>query len=210
MALTNTGTCFLCKGEVSHRAVTKHIEKCLKNDELHQNAEKERIFLIKIYCGKDFWLYIEINGSSKLEDLDSCLRHIWLECCGHMSQFKINNQRYSSDGGMRKIIHQILPVDTDFEYEYDFGSTTWLKGKVISSRLGQLKNNIRLIARNHLPADILCEICSKKPEVICTDCGDIICAVCKEEHDNCSGEDFMLPVVNSPRMGVCGYCGPNF
>lgn len=210
MALSNTGTCFLCKEKVSHRTITKHLAKCLKNNESHQPSEKENIFLIKIYCGKEFWLFIEMNSSAKLEDLDSYLRQIWLECCGHMSQFKINSQRYSSDGGMSKIICRILPVDTDFDYEYDFGSTTWLKGKVISSRPGQLKNNIRLVARNHLPEDMVCAKCSKKPEVICTDCWELICESCKEEHNNCSGEDFMLPVVNSPRIGVCGYCGPDF
>lgn len=210
MASSNTGTCFLCKDEVSYRTATKHVEKCLENDTPHQQAEKERIFLIKIYCGKAFWLYIEINGSANLEDLDSWLRHIWLECCHHLSQFKINGQRYSSDGDMNKVIHRALPVDTDFDYEYDFGSTTWLKGTVISSRPGQLKTKIRLVARNHLPSDIVCAVCSKKPEVICTECWDLVCSTCKEDHDSCSGEDFMLPVVNSPRMGVCGYCGPSF
>ena len=209
MALSNTGTCFLCKDGVSHRTVTKHVEKCLKNDASYQQAEKERIFLIKVYCGKEFWLYIEINGSAELEDLDQYLRNIWLECCHHMSQFKINDQRYSSNDGMNKVIHRTLKVDTKFDYEYDFGSTTWLEGKVISSRPGQLKNSIRLVARNHLPADIICETCDQKPDVICTECGEFICEKCKEDHDSCEGEDFMLPVVNSPRMGVCGYCGPD-
>ena len=126
-----------------------------------------------------------------------------------MSQFKINDQRYSSNDGMNKVIHRTLKVDTKFDYEYDFGSTTWLEGKVISSRPGQLKNSIRLVARNHLPADIICETCDQKPDVICTECGEFICEKCKEDHDSCEGEDFMLPVVNSPRMGVCGYCGPD-
>lgn len=209
MASSNSGTCFLCNEEVSHRSITKHIEKCLGKNALDQSSLKERIFLIKVYCGKEFWLYIEINGSAKLENLDSCLRHVWLECCGHMSQFKINGQRYPYNGGMNSVIHRTLKIDTEFDYEYDFGSTTWLDGKVISSRTGQLKNNVRLVARNHLPADIICETCQKKPDVICTDCQELVCDACKEDHDGCSGEDFMLPVVNSPRMGVCGYCGPD-
>lgn len=209
MAVSNTGTCFLCNQDVSHRTITKHIGKCLANDLSHQLVEKEKILLIKVYSGKSFWLYIEINGSSNLEDLDSYLRGIWLECCGHMSQFEINSQYYSSDGGMNKVIHRVLRVDTEFDYEYDFGSTTLLEGKVISSRPGQLKDDIRLIARNHLPENVLCEICEKTPEVICTVCEGFICSTCKEDHDGCEGEDFMLPVVNSPRMGVCGYCGPD-
>jgi hypothetical protein len=31
------------------------------------------------------------------------------------------------------------------------------------------------------------------------------CAKCSEEHED--GEEMMLPVVNSPRMGECGYDG---
>jgi hypothetical protein len=208
MALSNTGTCFLCNDKVSHRSITKHIEKCLVNNASHQPSEKENIFLIKVYCEKAFWLYIEINGSAKLGDLDDYLRRIWLESCGHMSQFEINDQRYSSNGGMNKVIHQTLKVGTEFDYEYDFGSTTWLEGKVISSRPGQLKNKIRLVARNHLPADLLCETCQNKPDIICMECQELVCEACKEDHGDC-GEDFMLPVVNSPRMGICGYCGPN-
>jgi hypothetical protein len=209
MASSNTGTCFLCNEVVNHHSITKHVEKCLGNDASHEPSEKECIFLIKVYCGKEFWLYIEINGSAKLEDLDYYLRGIWLECCDHMSQFKINGQRYSYDGGMNKIIHRTLKVDTSFDYEYDFGSTTWLEGKVLSSRPGQLKNKIRLVSRNHLPADIVCDTCQNKPDVICTECNELICETCKEDHDGCT-EDFILPVVNSPRMGVCGYYGPDF
>jgi hypothetical protein len=206
MALSNTGTCFLCNKEVNHRTVTKHIEKCLKNDASHQQAEKEHIFLIKVFCGKEYWLYIEINGSAELEDLDYYLRGIWLECCDHLSEFTINGQQYSCHGGMNKVIHRTLDVNTEFRHEYDFGSTTRLAGKVISSRPGQLKNTLRLVARNHLPSDIICETCDKIPEVICTECNEFVCKSCKKDHNRCE-EVFMLPVVNSPRMGVCGYEG---
>jgi hypothetical protein len=65
MAISNTGTCFLCNEDVSHRTITKHIDKCLKNDSSFQQSEKERIFLMKINGGKAFWLYIEINGSTR-------------------------------------------------------------------------------------------------------------------------------------------------
>ena len=140
MASSNTGTCFLCNEEVNHRSITKHIEKCLGNDASHQPSETECIFLIKVYCGKEFWLYIEINGSAKLEDLDYYLRGVWLECCGHMSQFKINGQRYSYDGGMNKIIHRTLKVNAEFDYVYDFVLDS---GHVVEI------NNIQVITLGH-------------------------------------------------------------
>lgn len=169
--------------------------------------KKEKIFLIKVFAGKSFWLYIEINGSATLDHLDSFLRETWLECCGHMSQFDIDGKGYSSDGEMHKTINKVLEVGTQFDYEYDFGTTTQLAGKVILVRSGKLKKGTRLIARNDLPEDISCTTCSNKPDVICSVCYDFCCKKCKKKHNACDGEEFMLPVINSPRMGMCGYTG---
>jgi hypothetical protein len=183
------------------------LEKSEPDSEKNKPSEKEKIFLIKVSSGKYFWLYIEINGSATLDHLDSLLRETWLECCGHMSQFDINGKYYSSNGEMHKTIHKVLEVGSPFDYEYDFGTTTHLAGKVISVRSGQLKNDARLIARNDLPEDLSCTTCQNKPEVICSVCYDFCCKKCKKKHDDCEGEEFMLPVVNSPRMGMCGYTG---
>lgn len=205
--LKNNGICLLCKQDVEHRVIAKHINKCLEKTVSSDPSEKETIFLIKVYAGKLFWLYLEINGSSSLEKLDSFLQYIWVECCDHMSQFKINGERYSSNRGMNKVIHRTLREGTKFSYEYDFGSTTELEGTVISFRQGKLKKDIRLLARNNLPADILCTTCQKIPDVICSICNDFCCEGCQKNHNSCEGEEFMLPIVNSPRMGVCGYTG---
>lgn len=209
----NPGRCLLCNQTVEHRAVTKHLAQCLEKNTQQQKPqapEKEKIFLIKITAGKEFWLYIEMNGSATLETLDDFLRETWLECCGHLSEFIINGNGFSSDGNinMKKPIHKVLPINTEFDYEYDFGSTTHLQGKVLSARAGKLPEGVRLLARNHLPENIQCKVCQKKPDVICTSCYDFYCAKCRKKHaSNCDGEDYLLPVVNSPRMGVCGYTG---
>ena len=207
--IKNIGTCFLCKENVEHLAITKHTKKCVGKHsmaDVYAENNKEKIFLVKIFFGKYFWLYVEINGSSTLETLDDFLRKTWLECCYHMSQFKINDVLYSSDEKMGKAIHRTLPVGSKFNYEYDFGSTTKLEGKVISTRYGELTTEIRLIARNNLP-EVQCTQCKRAPEVICTACYDLFCKKCEKSHKSCGGEEYMLPVVNSPRMGVCGYTG---
>lgn len=208
----NIGTCLLCKEKIDHRSIIKHINQCLEKNEWvsiknNNPLEKEKIFLIKVFAGKSFWLYIEINGSATLDHLDSFLRETWLECCGHMSQFDIGGKSYCSDGEMRKTINKVLAVGTQFDYEYDFGTTTQLAGKVISVRSGKLKKDAKLIARNDLPEDISCTTCQNKPEVICSVCYDFCCKKCEKKHNSCEGEEFMLPVVNSPRMGMCGYTG---
>lgn len=207
MSTLNSGICLQCKQEVQHRTIVKHLNKCLGKD-TKTVSDKEKIFLIKVHDAENlFWLFIEINGSSTLEMLDSFLRKTWLECCDHMSEFNIKGETYSSFGEMRKVIHRIFNVGDEFKYAYDFGSTTNLKGKIISVRAGWLPENVRLLARNNLPADIKCTTCGKHPEVICSVCYDFCCEQCKKKHNACEDEEFLLPVVNSPRMGVCGYTG---
>lgn len=205
--LKNIGTCFLCEENIDHRVIKRHLAKCLENKSFIHPAEKENVFLIKIYAGKFFWLYIAINGRCKLDRLDFFLRSIWLECCGHLSQFTINGEYYDCDGGMNKVLHRLFNVGTVFDYEYDFGSTTELKGEVIGMYPGKLKDDIELIARNNLPPHLTCSKCTKKPDFICSMCLELSCKQCAK-NDKCdSGYDYMLPVVNSPRMGVCGYTG---
>lgn len=205
----NVGTCLLCKKNIDHRSMIKHLSQCLANEgpQKEPTSQKDKIYLIKVFSGKYFWLYIETNGSASLDQLDSFLRETWLECCGHMSQFNIDGDGYSSDGEMNKSIQRVVDVGTEFHYEYDFGTTTELEGTVISTRHGKLKKPVRLLARNHLPEGILCKTCQKNAEVICSVCYGFCCNKCKKKHKGCEGEDYMLPVVNSPRMGVCGYTG---
>ena len=54
-----------------------------------------------------------------------------------------------------------------------------------------------------------CVECGRPATQLCSCCiyeeYAFYCDECGEEHE--CGEDMMLPVVNSPRMGVCGYCG---
>lgn len=173
-----------------------------------KNSGKSEIFLIKVFAGKYFWLYIEINGNESLGVLDTFLRETWLECCGHLSQFTINEEDCSNNSSMKKTIQQTLDKGTKFSYEYDFGDTTELEGEVISIRPGKLNSHLRLIARNCLPEEIVCSRCTKRPEHICSVCYEFFCDKCVNQHKNCDGEEYMLPVVNSPRMGVCGYTGP--
>ncbi|MCM1046729.1 MAG: hypothetical protein NC417_14590 [Candidatus Gastranaerophilales bacterium] len=97
-----------------------------------------------------------------------------------------------------------------FGYEYDFGSTTELMITVVDYRTGiDRKEKVMILSRNN-PPEILCDKCGKKPAVyICPECfyeGDgYLCEDCAKTHE--CGEEMLLDVCNSPRMGVCGYCG---
>ena len=96
-----------------------------------------------------------------------------------------------------------------FTYIYDYASSTELVCKVLSEfKLDENLTDPAIIARNDIP-QIKCDHCDNLATEICCNCIDegagMLCKRCLEEH-KCD-EEIFLPVVNSPRMGVCGYCG---
>lgn len=200
----NVGTCLSCQKTVSHQAITRHLEQCVKPpqmDPLTKNKPVD-IYRIKLFA-KPFWLYCDMPAKATLNDLDDFLRATWLECCGHLSAFTIHGQCYENSD---RPISQVLAKEMSFGYEYDFGSTTELEGKVIAVYQGHLNKKVHLLARNNLPI-IECGTCASLAEVICSMCFDVCCKKCRKKHRCGDDDDFMLPVVNSPRMGVCGYTG---
>lgn len=168
-----------------------------------------------------YWIHIELRTDISLAEIDSFLREIWLECCGHLSRFIIRNTSYmsdlfdepfgfSDDKTMNVELGHVAKVGTKLGYEYDFGSTTTLELKVLSEREGSLTEEpITILAKNRLPK-ILCENCQENLATqICSECfyeGEAwLCEDCAATHE--CGEEILLPVVNSPRTGVCGYTG---
>lgn len=207
------GTCLFCNEKFGKRAIKTHFNKCKLKQELDSknlvNSENEKTFLILVEAkyNTNFWIYIEADEKITLSKIDELLRDVWLECCGHLSAFYIgrNNEIAKS-----KKLSSFMKEGLELEYEYDFGSTTELKLKVISEREGSLgKRKIRLNAINDLP-EIKCSFCENEAKFICPFCyEEEMCAkhVLKHSCAKTEGEDMMMPVVNSPRMGECGYSG---
>lgn len=224
---TSNGKCFFC-GEIFGRAAIKrHLEKCEKRKEYIEKFEspkvhsgKENIFniLIKGTYNQGYWMFIEISGNKKLSDLDNFLRGIWVECCGHLSAFTVDSVEFQSspyesgDRSMNVKIEKVLDEGIKFSYEYDFGTTTELTLEVISKRDGKIDNGLLILARNLQP-EMKCSVCGKDAVVLCADClcecedyeKAFFCLEHGEKHE--CGEDMLVPLTNSPRMGVCGYVG---
>jgi len=220
----STGKCFLCKGTFKRAAMTRHVGACLQ--ERAASAERpaarpgKKAKCLHIWVeGRylpQYWLYIEVPAKAKLSTLDQFLRDIWLECCGHMSAFTIGEQMYSvepmedyAEHDMNVALSALLAPGTAFLYEYDFGTTTDLKLRILSEAEGKLQGNaIRLLARNH-PPEIPCGKCGKPATKVCPFCvhdaGGWLCNACAPKH-KCE-DDVFLPVVNSPRTGMCAYTG---
>jgi hypothetical protein len=217
---TARGTCALCGYGSSKAGLTRHLKSCPgahdgsrgRPAKFHLRAEDAESPL--------YWLDLEIKKSATLTDLDAFLREVWLECCGHLSMFEIGGVRYTVDYGvdyghdmfddpdersMRTKLGVVLAPGLTFAHEYDFGSTTYLKLKVVGEREGRIgPDPLRLLARNDAPT-WECSVCGAAAAQIDTE------AMWEEGNPfycelPAKGEEWaFLPVVNSPRMGVCGY-----
>jgi hypothetical protein len=113
--------------------------------------------------------------------------------------------------GMNVALDKVLRPEMKFSHEYDFGSSTLLTLKVVAERVGEIRDDpIAILARND-PPEFACGECGKPATQVCTSCeyeagGGWLCESCAADHE--CGEEMLLPVVNSPRVGVCGYTGP--
>jgi len=216
MKNTSTGQCTLCGGSFGKVAMTRHVIKCKDaGPSAGTMVESFHIMVENAYSGP-YWLLLAVPRKATLAQLDQFLRNIWLECCGHMSAFKIGQQRYAAspmkeygERTMNVALGEVLETGTVVHYEYDYGSTTELKLKVISDQESKKQRDpVQLLARNAAP-EIKCAECSGPATQICVECScsgnGWLCDTCSESHE--CGEEMLLPAVNSPRVGVCGYAG---
>lgn len=116
------------------------------------------------------------------------------------------------DRSLNATLGNVLRVGQKFSYLYDFGSTTYLNLRVVASRQGVVRDeeqSVKLLARNEPPV-IVCQTCGKPATQVISGYYNV------EENGYCDecvrklkrdGFEMLLPVVNSPRIGVCGYTG---
>ena len=145
------GTCSFCGETFTTRTIKRHLTNCAKRQETEAKAARSKkaktlpLYQLQVeglgFFGK-YWLYIELPADATLRNLDQFLRDIWLECCGHLSAFEIAGQRYSVSPmndvffGERELsmsakLRDIAQPGAKFDYEYDFGTTSELKLKVV-------------------------------------------------------------------------------
>ena len=217
----HNGTCLICKETVAKRVAKRHVLKCRKEHPLPEGKRASEIFTLAVTAPDfpEYFLYVEMAGSKKLSDLDDFLRDIWLECCGHLSMFVVDGREYHRHveadfdedlADMKVKLGEILQPDMVFGHEYDFGSTTYLELQVVDVRETREAAPAKpvLLLRNE-PPQWKCVGCGKPAtRVSCGDFGADADSVCC---DGCSIPDMddcgALPLVNSPRTGVCGYEG---
>ena len=226
------GTCYLCNKTYTKRGMTRHLGSCLPE------TDGGPLYHLRITGGRrsDYWLHLAIAETTPLSTLDKFFRDLWVECCSHLSAFSIDDQRYErpydEDGvgganrsqSMALEFGSVAPGVDSFSYTYDFGSSTTLDVQIVETGEWSLSTleaestetdyqGVVLLARNH-PPDIECETCGAPATTICQTClrdraADAwLCDSCANAHEDDCDQPRYLPVVNSPRIGVCGYRGP--
>ncbi|MFZ2358222.1 MAG: hypothetical protein WA040_02645 [Anaerolineae bacterium] len=225
----SAGACAYCGKEMTRGGLARHLRTCLQRQQAIATANARRgqdqtLYHLQVQdaWSSRYWLHLEMRGNATLEDLDHYLRAIWVECCGHLSAFEIGGTHYTqvfNDGmgygeekSMNVRVHRLFSPGMEIPYEYDFGTTTELLIKVVEQRQGKptTKNPIVLMARNAFEPPP-CAECGQPADFVCAECvwddeaNAVFCETHADEHEH---DDMLMPIVNSPRTGMCGYDGP--
>src|SRR5258708_36504220 len=168
---TSKGTCAFCHRELGKASMSRQMQSCEQRTAMQgeregrQQAKKIKVFhlVVEGYRLPMYWMHLEVAAGTTLATLDRFLRDIWLECCGHLSVFRIGGFNYYVDAemdaywdmrrkNMQVKLEEVLSPGQTCSYEYDFGSTTELTLKVISEReVLAKKQAIEIRAMNNLP-----------------------------------------------------------
>lgn len=215
----------MCKATFSQRTMARHLRICKEEhvpspspDRLKDRQVSILHMMVEGRHAPEYWMHFEVPTSARLADVDRFLRETGLDCCGHLSAFTIQGREYLSDldddydedaENMDVPVGAVLTSGSKFHHLYDFGTATELTLKIVSRREASVRSKrIKLLARNE-PPSIPCEMCGIVAVWVCPQCLDgavgWVCNKCAGQHE--CGREMLLPVVNSPRVGMCGYTG---
>lgn len=207
-----SGVCTCCSNEIpkNSRSILSHLSNCHgRHVSKNPGATDYLLLLIQGKYAPQYWLVIKAKPDITMKRIDKFIRDIWVECCGHLSEF---SDTYSTIPKTR-LLAQVFSEARKVDYVYDFGSSTELSLSMIQTMQDVDEKEIQILFRNKEVA-FECSSCSNKAVAICPYCVDegegFLCQSCIDKH-KCvqdEGEDLLSPLVNSPRAGVCGYTRP--
>lgn len=214
------GICAYCGEAFAKNGAGKHLAVCTKRQAVMAKAEgskgpSEDLYYLRAQAEDQpqFWLDLEMRGTATLKDLDYYLRGIWLECCGHLSQFSIGG--WGGDKiAFSRPISAVFKPDVELTHIYDFGTESVTLITALGKRHGvpTTKKPIALLLRNQMP-EVACIECGQPATWLCIECQiehnspGALCDIHIKKHPHHNyGEP--TKIVNSPRVGLCGYVGP--
>lgn len=214
------GRCAYCATETLKGSMLKHLSACPKRQTVIEESEqgkgaRETLYHLRVQdaWGGDFWLDLETRGSATMNELDKYLRAIWLECCGHLSEFSVGGWG-GGQVAMNRKVSIVFQNASELTHIYDFGTTSETRITAVATREGKPTTTrpIVLMARNLMP-EAECIECSQPAAWYCEECvieedtSGLLCDGHAETHPHENYGD-PIPLVNSPRLGMCGYTGP--
>ena len=213
------GTCTYCDGTYAKSGMPQHLRACSERGQAiaaaANGAQSDTLYHLRVddEWAPYFWLDLEMRGSAPLGELDAYLRAIWLECCGHLSKFTIGGWA-GEDVPDKRRAREAFGPDTELTHLYDFGTTSETRIRVMDVREGAPTTGhpVALMARNEMP-EVSCMKCDRQATWLCVECmyetddGGELCDEHVESHPH-DAYGRPLPLVNSPRTGMCGYEGP--
>lgn len=220
MVKDSKGNCAYCNQEITNSKAVKHFAICSKRLAVIKISEGKKTSIETLYhiraqdpWNGQFWLDMEMRGSATLKNLDDYLRAIWLECCGHMSQFS-SGSRQEETLSKKYRADEVLRNGSKLTHIYDFGTSSETSIRVVGMRKGKpvTTRPIFLMARNWMP-ESKCAECVKPAKKLCMECfidEENWRTFCDKHIRTHPHGDYGGPVslVNSPRLGLCGYDGP--
>jgi hypothetical protein len=204
---------------MTRSGLARHLQACPQRKEsisaADRGAEKFLYHLqVQDAWRGDFWLHLEMDASATLKDLDHYLRAIWLECCGHLSQFSVGGWR-GDEIPMETQIGHVFRPGLELTHIYDFGTSSETLIKLVGEREGGslTSHPIFLMARNE-PPEATCTECGQPASRLCLECvykfnkPGTLCEQHAEDHPHYYDYGEPMRLLNSPRTGMCGYDGP--
>lgn len=207
---------------LTRNGMGQHLPTCsARNDQItaiDQGSTAKRTYFhlqVQDLHSGDYWLQLEMVGSARLSALDEYLRTIWLECCEHLSQFETGLRPWRGrEIPISARAGQVFRRGVELTHIYDFGTSSYTTIKVLGERRGHATTDhaLALMARND-PPESQCSRCQRAASWLCMTCFHedeldvILCQKHADEHTHEEDADLM-PVANSPRVGLCGYMGP--
>lgn len=217
------GRCYYCNKELTERTIKRHIKNCpnikeIISDEIIANKKTRNQFIISMkdkYNKNTYCIYLSIDENLQLQHLDKFIKDIWVECCDHLSSFYINEIRYDDNSNelyqMNVKLKEVLSVGQKFEYEYDFGDTTYIILEVVDKiEVSNNHSQIEILARNN-EIHYTCSKCGEKAQYYQYETNNFLCGKCADKLDEDEFEEELEELCgdyfNSPRDCVCGYLG---
>jgi hypothetical protein len=229
------GQCYLCGETYTKRGMNRHLRSCLPASEggtdsvvlrvsgthrddywIHTLVSRETTLATLDSFLRDFWV--------------ECCHHLSTFQLGDIDYNNDNPGMLGSEPqrgrSMDISLGEVLDRHTveEFSYVYDWGSSTHLTLSVVETGSWVLSTidpdseedvstgdeGLLPLTRNEQPHRE-CADCGESAAQICQGClmrrgpDAMYCQTCADDHE-CDRPRF-LPVVNSPRSGVCGYTG---